>query len=68
MKNIYKNAGFPPIKYCTIDESKNKISKERFISSSPNKEINIRQLLSSNNKKPVIIDINNDNLEVVSEL
>jgi hypothetical protein len=68
-QNIYKNAGFPPIRYCPNDESKNKTSKERFIGTVPNKEINIRQLLSSNiNKKPLIVDMNNNNLEVVTEL
>jgi hypothetical protein len=64
-QNIYKNAGFPPIKYCSTEDLK-KTSKERFIGSVP--DVNIKDLLKIN-KNPIInINDNNDALEVVSEL
>jgi hypothetical protein len=65
-QNIYKNAGFPPIKYCSKNEI-TKTTKEKFYSPNSNNEINIRQLLYVN-KKPLIIDNNDNNLEVIDEL
>ncbi len=70
---IFKNGGFPPINYCPQVESEKGTtskSKERFFSNAPRQNINIRQLLSENKKKPIIIiDTNNDNdLEVVNTL
>ena len=73
IKNI-KNGGFPPIKYCapvTIENNKtNEKSKERFFSNAIKHNINIRQLLSDTNKKPIIITetIQDDNLEVIDVL
>lgn len=58
MLNI--NGGFPPIKYCKFVESENKsldkekTKKERFFSVAPTQNINIRQLLSDEQKKPII--------------
>jgi hypothetical protein len=71
--NIYKNGGFPPIKYCPeLDKEKNTSNKpkqERFFANAPKQNINIRQLLVDSNKKPIIIADNTDNvIEEVSEL
>jgi len=73
--NIHKNGGFPPIKYCPeLDTDKNKDTvnkskQERFFANAPKQNINIRQLLSESNKKPIIIADNVDNvIEEVSEL
>jgi hypothetical protein len=70
---IYKNGGFPPIKYCPeLDADKtNKNSKERFFANAPRQNINIRQLLTETiNKKPLIITDNTpqEELEVISSL
>lgn len=71
---IFKNGGFPPIKYCpelNIDKSNNvKFTKERFFSNTPRQNINIRQLLTeSTNKKPIIVpDEPNDIIEVTNTL
>lgn len=71
MKNFYFiNGGFPPIKYCKEIKSdiSDKSSKERFFSNAPKQNINIRQLLSDNKKKPIIItdESKNDDLEIVN--
>ncbi len=69
-----KNGGFPPINYCPLSKSdidvKSTKTKERFFSNAPRQNINIRQILSENKKKPIIvIDNNNDNdLEVINSL
>jgi hypothetical protein len=67
----FKNGGFPPLKYCqTYIENKEKNSKERFFSNAPQQNINIRQLLSDNKKKPILIvdePIDND-LEIVDNI
>ncbi len=71
-----KNGGFPPINYCPKTKSelatddKSSKTKERFFSNAPRQNINIRQILSENKKKPIIvIDNNNDNdLEVINSL
>ena len=70
-KNI-KNGGFPPIKYCpntTLDKEQ-KTSKERFFSNAIKQNINIRQLLSDTQKKPIIITetAQDYNLEVIDSL
>ncbi len=74
-QDIFKNGGFPPIKYCPeLDTDKSdpiKTSKERFFSNAPRQNINIRQLLTdTTNKKPLIIpeSIPEDPIEVVSSL
>lgn len=73
-QHIFKNGGFPPIKYCpALDNKKdtNKPQKERFFANAPKQNINIRQLLTeSNTKKPLIITENivDNELEVVDEL
>ena len=63
--NIYKNAGFPPIKYCPIDDIKQN-TKERFLSSTHH-DINIRQILNQK-KNPIIIKTDDENIEVISEI
>lgn len=70
--NTFKNGGFPPIKYCsniTLDINK-KNSKERFFSNASRQNINIRQLLSDNKKKQIIITetIQDDNIEIIDSL
>ena len=53
---IYKNGGFPPIKYCNTNEMK-KNSKERFFNTAIRNDINIRQILSTkNNSDSLFID------------
>lgn len=69
-----KNGGFPPIKYCKEiklrEEVTGKTSKERFFANAPKQNINIRQLLTENKKKPIVIsdDINDNDLEIVNTL
>jgi hypothetical protein len=65
-QNIYKNAGFPPIKYCHDDKIES-ISKERFLGTVPHQELNIKQLLNTN-KKPIIVDINDEDLEIIESI
>ena len=69
-KYSLKNAGFPQIKYCINKEEKIeetiKNKKERFFQSNIVHNINIRQLLSDNNKKIILTPSDNDELEVVS--
>mgnify|MGYP003330272872 CR=1 FL=1 len=72
---MFKNGGFPPIKYCPeLDTEKSKSekgTKERFFSNAPRQNINIRQLLTeSANKKPLIItdNVTEDVIEVVNSL
>lgn len=69
-KKFYlKNAGFPPIKFCKIDESLNDNKKERFFQNNTVHNINIRQLLLSDvNKKIIIIPTESDSLEVVDTI
>jgi hypothetical protein len=66
-KKFYlKNAGFPPIKFCKNEENdtiNNK--KERFFQNNTIHNINIRQLLSENSKKTIIVPIEDEALEVV---
>lgn len=70
----FKNGGFPPIQYCQPVESDNNLkssnTKERFFSNAPRQNINIRQILSDNKKKPVIIidDSNDNDLEIVNSI
>ena len=63
-KNILKNGGFPPIKFC-INESKDNTKKERFFQNNVVHNINIRQLLSDTNKKIIIVPNEEESLEVV---
>jgi hypothetical protein len=71
-KNILKNGGFPPIKYCetlNTNTQNETPKKERFFSNVQKQNINIRELLSQNIKQPVIIvDVKDDSLEEVSSL
>ena len=66
-KKIYfKNAGFPPIKFCPSEENDNvNNKKERFFQNNTVHNINIRQLLSDTNKKTIIVPIEDEALEVV---
>ena len=71
---MFKNGGFPPIKYCSQLNNQNKeeegsTSKERFFANAPRQNINIRQLLSESNKKPIIItEDTQDELQVATTL
>jgi hypothetical protein len=68
ISHIHINGGFPPIKYCQKQniDPKNKLSKERTFTTIPKKNINIRQLLANKNKKPIIIqEEEEDNIEIV---
>jgi hypothetical protein len=71
-KNVLKNGGFPPLKYCKVKDTdkKDKSSKERFFFSAPVQNINIRQLLADSKKKALIItDENTSNdIEVIDTL
>ena len=60
-----KNAGFPPIRFCKNNENVLNNSKERFFQNNKIHNINIRQLLSNNEKKTIIVPIENETLEVV---
>jgi len=64
-KNKIPNGGFPPIKYKYNNKKsiKKDIKKERFHATTPKNNINIKQILSSNIKKP-ILSINNNNNEL----
>lgn len=66
-KKIYfKNAGFPPINFCPMNEvNKTDSKKERFFQNNTIHNINIRQLLTDTNKKTIIVKQNDDALEVV---
>ncbi len=63
----FKNGGFPPIKFCKDPNENSNIDnkKERFYQNNLVHNVNIRQLLSDNNKKTIIIPIENETLEVV---
>ena len=70
-ENIYKNGGFPPIKYCKVDKSKEitiKTSKERFFSNAVRNDLNIRQILKTKSKLDtefIIVNKEEDALEIV---
>lgn len=70
-ENIYKNGGFPPIKYCKVADSKDsttKTSKERFFSNAIRNDLNIRQILKSKSKLDtdfIIVNKEEDALEIV---
>lgn len=53
INNILPNGGFPPLILCKkeVINKKSKISKERLFSSN----INIKELVSNTNKKPLIL-------------
>jgi hypothetical protein len=69
--SIFKNGGFPPIKYCSeldINKFPKKDSaKERLYINLPKQNINIRQLLTETIKKPIIIT-NQDTTDVLEEV
>ena len=53
--NVIPNGGFPPIKYCEEKKVKKIDSKkERLFESKSEKDINIREILSSSKMKPII--------------
>jgi hypothetical protein len=62
-----KNGGFPPIKFCEVPSENLNVDnkKERFFQNNLLHNVNIRQLLSDNNKKIIIIPVENETLEVV---
>lgn len=52
---MYKNGGFPPIKYCKPKEmEKKQNSKERFFNTATRADINIRQILTTKNKSDTL--------------
>jgi hypothetical protein len=69
---MFKRGGFPPIRYCTASstdintkkDSTQNPTKERFFSNAPRQNINIRQLLSDNKKKPIIITEDNADSDI----
>lgn len=69
---IYKNGGFPPIKYCKPKEMETKKnSKERFFNTAARNDINIRQILATKNKSDnIFIDntIKEDDMTVLDSL
>ena len=60
-----KKAGFPPIIFCKNEINDENNKKERFYQNNIVHNINIRQLLSDNNKKTIILPIEDNTLEVV---
>jgi len=57
--NNLPNGGFPPIKYCkNTKKDQIEITKERHFASS------VKQIFSSENIKPIILDINKQNDEI----
>ena len=67
-----KNAGFPPIRYCSnINEKKEdgSLKKERFFAPKMSNNINIRKILKENISKQ-IIDLDNkiEELDIVNEI
>ena len=69
METKLPNGGFPPIKICSSKNSAqtNSISKERLIAPTITKNINIRTILNSNIKKPIITN-DDEELNVIEEL
>lgn len=65
----FKNAGFPPIKFCKNDDKQsNDGTKERFFQNNKIHNINIRQLLTETNKKLIIIPNDEEPLEIVNTI
>ncbi len=52
--NIQKNGGFPPIRYIELKKGKKEVKKERYFSTKPIKNLDIRNILTSAKKQPVI--------------
>ena len=73
-QHVFKNGGFPPIKYCPKIEIVNanaNAAKERLFANSPRQNINIRQLLNESTiKKQLFIPdvVSDDILEVATSL
>ena len=66
-KFIIKNGGFPPIKFCEKEDSNINNKKERFYQDNIVHNVNIRQLLTSDNKKLIILP-KEDELAVADSL
>ena len=64
-KFIFKNGGFPPIKFCKNENENTNTNKERFFQNNTIHNINIRQLLSDTNKKIIIVPTDDESLEIV---
>ena len=64
-KFIFKNGGFPPIKFCKNENENTNTKKERFFQNNTIHNINIRQLLSDTNKKIIIVPTDDESLEIV---
>lgn len=67
---MYKNGGFPPIKYCSSTNNNIVNPKtSRFFASTINKNINIRQLLADTNIKPIIIpNETSENIDIIESI
>ena len=63
---IFKNGGFPPLFYCKDENIKDVDIKNRAYSSDIKHNINIRQILSDNNKTFIISPDDNDLLDIVT--
>lgn len=66
------NGGFPPLKYCKIEKKDSKeLKKERFFKSDLKKNINIKDILitnNKNNKNNILEKQTDDDLDVIKEL
>ena len=64
-----KNGGFPPIKFCVNEDDANNVNnkKERFYQNNLVHNINVRQLLTETNKKPILIE-KNESIDVIESL
>ena len=65
LKNVFKNGGFPPIKFCP-EKKEQTGEKGRFFANTKKNDINIRQILTTKTKSgPIIIEDNKeDELEI----
>ena len=52
--NVKKNGGFPPIRYIELKKGKKEVKKERYFSTKSIKNLDIRNILTSAKKQPVI--------------
>jgi hypothetical protein len=71
-ENIYKNGGFPPIKYCKPTTTESILTKgnkkERFFANAVRNELNIRQILATKSKVDPVFIIEKpevDDIEIV---
>ena len=63
------NGGFPPVKYCKKNKNR-KVEKSKYFSFAKDfqKELDIKQILDTSNKKPVIEINETETLEEIEEI